>query len=71
MGGLGLTLGYLKLGVWLSLAVETAAVFILLIFIRITVPRFRLESLSRLGWSTLLVLLSAVGGVYVLGLWLG
>jgi len=71
VGGLSLTLLSWKWGVWAVLSLTLAALFILLIFIRITVPRLKLESLSRLGWGAWLGLLAGVGLVYALGLLLG
>lgn len=49
MGGLSLTVGQLKFAVWASAGIAITSLFVLLIFVRITVPRFRLETLSRLG----------------------
>lgn len=39
----------LKLGVWLNLCIFMTALLLALVLIRITVPRFKLETLSRLG----------------------
>lgn len=67
-------LGFFVLGQllqWLTLCVFGALLFVSLIFIRITVPRFRVETLSRLGWATLLSLLAAVWLAYAAGLVLG
>lgn len=61
----------LALQPWLVLGATLAGVFILVIFIRITVPRFRVETLSRLGWANLLGYLALVVGAYLLGFFCG
>jgi hypothetical protein len=66
--GIAQTLG-LPLASFL-LGLKILGVFILLILIRITVPRFKVETLSRLAWAVLLVILlilllwSIIGGFF-------
>ncbi len=45
---------------WTCLAAFISCCLLLIILIRITVPRLKLESLSRAGWATLLGLLGMV-----------
>lgn len=58
----------MKLAGWVCLSLLGAFLFVLVIFIRITVPRFKVESLARIGWATGLMLLLVLIGVYGLGL---
>jgi len=46
----------LKLLFWLGLCATMAALFVALILVRITTPRFKLETLSKLGWGASLLL---------------
>jgi len=71
LGGTGaivISLTHQILWGWLVVAGSLAALFGLIIFIRITTPRFRVETLARLGWATLLVQLLGLFLVYGLGL---
>jgi NADH:ubiquinone oxidoreductase subunit H len=52
---------------WVIMSSLLAVLFVLIIFVRITVPRFRLETLSRLGWSTLISFLGVVWLLYLAG----
>lgn len=65
LGGLGITGGLLKMSLWLTLAVVGAVILVSLIFIRITTPRLKLETLSRLGWGVFLVLAGVVCLTYL------
>jgi len=56
------TQGLWSLGWYLCLKVS--ALFILLILVRVTVPRLRIESLSRLGWVSGLSIFSYVIAAY-------
>lgn len=71
MSSLSLLLLKAKAGVWLLLSLEVAVIFVGVIFIRLTVPRFKLETLSRLGWVVLLGLVGGVWAVYGVGLLVG
>jgi NADH:ubiquinone oxidoreductase subunit H len=46
-------------GVWLLLCAKASFAFVLLVMVRITTPRLKLESLSRLAWQPMLGLLCA------------
>ncbi len=60
--------GLMKLLGWFVLSLIGAFLFVLIIMIRITVPRFKVESLARMGWATGLMLLLILIGIYGLGL---
>lgn len=44
-----------------------ALLFAMVVLVRITVPRFKLETLSKLGWGVALVLVAFFFFVYLLG----
>lgn len=39
---------------WAALAITLTTLFITLVLIRVTVPRFKIETLSKLGWLGLM-----------------
>ena len=51
-----------------SLSLKVVLTFVLLVLIRITVPRMKLESLSKLGWKTMFTLV-VVSLLPVLACW--
>jgi hypothetical protein len=54
---------------WAAISALALIVFIWIIVVRITTPRFRLEALSRLGWEVLLAYLVCIWVIYWLGFW--
>ena len=54
MRGLGV------IGLWVSLGLMFLSSLIILVLVRVTTPRLRVETLTRLGW---LLLLAQIGGM--------
>lgn len=63
---MGKLCGVFALMSWLGLAAWFSLTFMALVLVRVTTPRLRLESLSRLGWVALLGQLAVVALAYLL-----
>jgi NADH:ubiquinone oxidoreductase subunit H len=51
-------------GVSWYLCIKVSLLFLVLVLVRITVPRLRVESLSKFGWVAGLAVLSYIAAVY-------